>query len=101
MFSCIPFWNKQLKNTKTTPQPLTSVCPPHLDVIESPKIVSIPADLLDLTTPHTKQKFKKFCTDNRLCMRCSYQNPKKPVTLSEDGLTCPYCDSDEDPQGTP
>ena len=97
--SCIPFFKKN--SMKSTPKPLTSV-PPSTDVIESPKlIVRIPADLLDLTNPVNKQKFKKFCTDNRLCMRCSHQNPTKPVVLSVDGLTCPYCDSDDDPQETP
>ena len=39
--------------------------------------------------------FKAHCKKHNYCVRCTYENPTKPTTLSEDGLLCPICDFDE------
>ena len=40
-------------------------------------------------------EYKSMCKKNNLCVRCSCENPSKPVTLSDDGMLCPVCDFDE------
>jgi len=61
-------------------------------------LLSVPQELLNITNPSIKEKFKKFCKDNRLCMGCSYAKPKNPVVLVFNGVLyeCPNCDSDAD-----
>lgn len=61
------------------------------------KNCSLPA-LLEFTNRFCRYhtiEYKSMCKKNNLCVRCSCENPDKPVTLSEDGLLCPVCDFDE------
>jgi hypothetical protein len=39
--------------------------------------------------------FKAYCKKNNYCVRCTYEKPGVPTTLSDDGLLCPRCDYDE------
>ena len=57
----------------------------------------VPKELLSLKHPHTKERFKQFCKEQNLCVRCTFMNPTNPMLLSQDGLDCPYCDEGGDP----
>ena len=39
--------------------------------------------------------FKAYCKKRNYCVRCTFEKPVKPTTLSDDGLLCPVCDFDE------
>jgi len=39
--------------------------------------------------------FKAYCKKKNYCVRCTYEKPATPTSLSEDGLLCPRCDYDE------
>lgn len=39
--------------------------------------------------------FKAYCKKHNYCVRCTYEHPKEPTRLSDDGLLCPVCDYDE------
>jgi len=54
----------------------------------------VPKELLFLKDPQTKERFKQFCKEQNLCVRCTFMNPTNPMRLSENGLDCPYCDDE-------
>lgn len=91
MFSCLPFLKPKAKAKPVS----------HVPVIpenhENPRpIHRIPDALLNLANPTIKAQFKKFCSDNTLCVGCSYANPESPTVLVYNGVLyeCPSCDSD-------
>jgi hypothetical protein len=48
----------------------------------------------DICIRHTVD-FKAHCKKHNYCVRCTYEKPKVPTTLSDDGMLCPVCDYDE------
>jgi hypothetical protein len=80
-------------NKELTSSVVTQEC-----VDPQPPSIIIPKELLNISNLIVKAKFKKFCYDNNLCMRCSYSNPNNPTILIFNGILyeCPNCDSDCD-----
>lgn len=115
-FCCVPFFSKPSLTPFTPVSPslaitekpekvvanIANICDVVSAAPEEPVeyevLCVVPTELLNISNPLVKKEFKKFCIENNLCMRCSYLNPTKAVSLIPTGLVfeCPYCDSDEE-----
>jgi hypothetical protein len=94
-FFCLPFFTcakaADVKETVIPPTPALQIFEPES------KGVCVPPAILNFSIHGNKSKFKKFCTENGLCIGCTYRHPNTPMFLYADGLNCPYCDKDSDP----